>query len=133
MTAAPQPPDDPSIADAEDLWRRVHPDHWVLDKNVGAMRISSAAFTNQTNQLAMSVEIASMCASPASALEGHEDHGLAAFSAGHARHQCGQGVVPAPEQDNPAHAHVTGDKPKPVKRCLQRGASIVQEPSKNAE
>lgn len=131
MAVQAQPPDDPRISDAEDLWRRIHPDHWVPDNNVGGMRVSSAAFNNESNQLAMSVNIASKCAMPAVVMEGYEHHGLAALTAGHARRDCGQGVVPAPEPDNRAHAHVTGEKPKRVRKCLQRGASVVVEPSKN--
>jgi len=39
------PEDDPSIADAEDLWRRIHPQQVFPDGNLnGRVRPSSAAF-----------------------------------------------------------------------------------------
>lgn len=129
MTGPAQPADDPAIADAEDLWRRVHPDHWQPDRNTGQWYISTAAFKNASGHEAMSVDRASLRTDPESTLDGYENHGLAEFSAGHARHECGQGVIPVPETTNPAHAHVTGRKPRSVSKCLRRGAAVIREPT----
>ncbi|HUY37004.1 MAG TPA: hypothetical protein VMV69_30075 [Pirellulales bacterium] len=113
--------DDPSIADSEALWRRIPPTHCVLDRNLGRVRPSSAAFENHPNGSPMSVvlgkEVIAAGRDAESVLKGHEGYALASFSAGLAR-QCGQAVARDPLDEEPAHALVIGKKTGSVKRAV---------------
>ena len=83
------PEDDPSIGDAEDLWRRVHPDQVVRDQNLGRVRPSSAAFRHFELSCLLAREDTPDRALPAKADNGvsWRDNGfsLAAFAASLAR------------------------------------------------
>lgn len=107
------PEDDHSIADAEDLWRRVHPEQVVRDNNLGRVRPSSAAFK--------AYELSCLLASqdtPERALAATADDGLswgkkgfslAAFAAGLAR-RLKQAVCRDPTPEDPSHVLVVGQK-----------------------
>lgn len=120
--------DDPTIADADPLWRRIHPKHFVRDENLQQWRPSSAAFTDSSDGSPMSVvlgqEVFAADRRPESVLFGHEDHALASFTTGVARAN-GQGVERSPQPDEPAHGGVFGPKPKRVQRALAKSATWV--------
>lgn len=59
-----------------------------------------------------------------SALVGHDDFGLVAFSAGLARSK-NQGVLRKPLPDEPAHAEVVGRKTASVKKALAMNCEWV--------
>ncbi len=94
------------IADDEELWRRLPPQHWMLDEKMmpPMRRISSAAFDDPE----MSVVVARACAGgEATLLAGHDGFGIARFTARDVRDLGGE-VVWAPDDALPGHAHVTG-------------------------
>lgn len=121
------PPDNPAIPDAAELWRRIVPAWWVADRNTGQRRLSTQAFEN-LEDLSLSVTIAAECAGRHVLLNGHDGYGLAALSAGHAR-SCKQGIQRAPTENDPAHAHIIGEKPRSVRKCLLGGTSMLVEPN----
>src|SRR3989304_4967403 len=95
--------DDPTISDSEELWRRVPRYHFVIDENLGAMRPSSAAFSDSPDGSPMPVCIASICETPSVALGSYaaDGYALAGFLAGLAR-QLGQGIQRDPLQKQPS-------------------------------
>jgi hypothetical protein len=127
MTNTGGPPDDHTIANAAELWRRIFPDWWIPDYNTGTRRLSTAAFQDAPDRTPMSVAIAAECAGPEELLSDYDGYGLAAFTAGSAR-ACRQGVVRAPTKELPAHAHVVGKKTTGVKKCLREAADVRIEP-----
>jgi hypothetical protein len=54
--------DDPTIPDDESLWRRIPKEHLIPDENVAGIRISSAAFANDSDGQVMSAMLASIMA-----------------------------------------------------------------------
>jgi hypothetical protein len=126
--------DDGSIADQEQLWRRIPPRWWVKDEQLGRLRPSSAAFTNDPDGSPMSIQIASVLAAnglgPGHVLAGpqHRGFALASVTAGSVR-QLGQGVMRTPLPGDPAHGEVLGHKPKRVQKALARQAMWVVPPS----
>lgn len=121
--------DDPSIEDGDDLWRRIHPDHIVPDRNTGQWRPSSAAFTDsgQTNT-PMSVYIAKLVAESGrthnEVMERYPEHSLVVFLAGVAR-SLGLGVTKEPDPQYPeetAHGVVFGDKTQSVRKKLAKAS-----------
>jgi hypothetical protein len=117
--------DDPTIPDAESLWRRVPrtPQHLVWDGNRGCFRVSSAAFDGDE----MSVALASEAGTPDLMLGSHEEFGVVALEAGLVRSRQ-QIVVRDPLPDQPAHALVIGRKTDSVRRALARAARWVVRP-----
>jgi hypothetical protein len=107
--------DDPSIRNCGELWRRVHQTQFVLDKNLGRVRPSSAAFNDSSDRTPMSVLRARIVMATGrdeySVLRNYPGYALVAFTARLAR-QLGQGVEPNPLPDEPAHTYVFGDKKK---------------------
>ncbi|MGH9202193.1 MAG: hypothetical protein ACRD2A_13270, partial [Vicinamibacterales bacterium] len=82
MANPPLPPgDDRTIPDAATLWRRIHPDWWVLDKKTGNRRLSTAAFDNAPDGSPMSVGLADEMPGTEALLAGYEGYGVAAFTA----------------------------------------------------
>jgi hypothetical protein len=124
--------DDASIADEATLWRRIHPDSWQLNPDTGEYRLTSGAFQNYPKTNSMSVGLAAEMEGPEVILKGHDGYGVAAFTAGHARHLCNQAVARDPEPGQPWHALVIGEKNKPksspAKRCLRDGCTIIIKP-----
>lgn len=113
--------DDRSIADATDLFRRVHPDQVVWDENESRLRPTSAAFRDTE----MSVHLGDMLAvdgtSPATVLDRLPWHQLAAFDAGFARDE-EQMLVRSPTPEDSSHGDVIGTKTRArgnrfAKRC----------------
>ncbi len=123
--------DDPTILDADPLWRRIPPRHFVPDENRGGMRPSSAAFEDHPNGTPMSVvlgkEVLAANRGPESVLTGLDGYGLVEFTAGLAR-ESGQSVIRAPTQQEPAHAEVVGKKTGSVRRKLARSSTWIIPP-----
>lgn len=105
----------PSVADDENLHRRVHPTFIKFDGSV-----SSQAFTDPE----MSVDRAEY-RSLDETLDGYPQHGCATVETGFAR-SLHQEVVAVPELLNPAHAHVNGKKTKSIAKELARGCTRVK-------
>lgn len=115
--------DDKTILDGHSLWRRVHPDWIILDKNIDppAYRPTSQAFQNYRNTDTMSVLLGDDHREPNLAVSGiHGTYSLAAFPALLARQQ-DQVIVRAPEATEPTHAHVVGKKTGSVRSALAKG------------
>ncbi len=125
------PPNDASIRDESDLWRRIPPWHFIYDENLGRWRPSSSAFADDPDGHPMSVVLAEVAAAvgrgPAQILTGHERFALASITARLAR-ECGQAVVRDPLPDEPAHGLVIGPKPKSVQRRLAKAAAWLVPP-----
>ena len=120
-------PDDPTIPDSAELWRRIPPRHFFPDKNLGRVRPSSAAFDDDTDGSYMSVVLAAEVAGPEAVLLGCQGYALASITTGLAR-ECGQVISRDPLPENPAHALVVGSKPESVRRRMARGSLWVVEP-----
>jgi len=101
------------IADADDLYRRIHP------SQVKDGRPTSAAFKDHH----LSVDVARLTI-PDRSLSGYPSHGLASITAGHAR-SLGQDVFHDPRVTSPAHALVEGTKTPRIGRSLARSATWV--------
>ncbi|MBM4018911.1 MAG: hypothetical protein FJ288_11380 [Planctomycetes bacterium] len=123
--------DDPTIADHAELWRRIPPQWFVLDRNLGSMRPTSQAFQDHPNGTPMSVLLADVVRESGrgttAALVGHKGFALAAITAGLCR-QCSQKVARDPKPDEPAHGVVVGKKSDAVRRRLAREAQWVVPP-----
>jgi hypothetical protein len=125
--------DDQNIKNDAELWRRIHRDFIKPDKNMnGALRPSSQAFQNYPRTLTMSVYLADIVREDERDAEdiiaGYDGYALASISAGLAR-ECEQAVMPAPEDNEPAHFHVCGEKPNRIKKKLAKNSAWVIEPS----
>jgi hypothetical protein len=110
--------DDVSVLPDHELWRRIPPWHFVADRNLGVVRVSSAAFEDDQDGDPMSVvlgtELRACGRQERSALpSGTEDFGMVWISAGLARER-GQIVAPTPQPDEALHASVAGKKTKGV-------------------
>lgn len=120
--------DDQTIPDHAELWRRIHPNQFVLDKNSGQRRPSSAAFGDSSDQSSMSVyigeEVRKSGREPVALLQGHEGFGLASITAGLAR-RCNQGIVRDPLPQEPAHGLIFGPKTPRIRRELARNSEWV--------
>lgn len=99
--------DDPTVADEEELWRRIHPE-WVVS-NAGGTRVSSAAFKESSGEI--SVDRANLTNAEA-ALALYPHHGLAAIEARVPRSLGAYVVRARPTPDNPAHAVIC---PRPTR------------------
>lgn len=124
------PADDPSILDADPLWRRIH-HSWLVPDGAGGRRLSSAAFDNSSDGSGMSVTLAREAreagVTPARELAPFPGLGLAELSAGVCRvHD--QWLEREPVEQNLFHALVNGAKPKRVQKALARAAQLVIEP-----
>jgi len=126
--------DDPAIANDSELWRRIHPNWVVADRNRAVVRVSSAAFDNSPDGSPTSVLLAETMRETGKTADEviaeFDGYALASITAGQAR-ECEQGVARSPLLDEPAHACVFGDKTKPLKRCLARATRWVIAPSRN--
>lgn len=130
---------DPTIPDAEDLYRRVVEERIVTEQATGRKRLSSQAFSDPRNEI--SVDLSSMI-SPEGSLRlglrfgGGPFRGIVAITAGQAR-DLDQVVVrnPIPEDTarslpgNPAHSLICGRKA--AQRHLAAQARWVYPPDQN--
>ncbi len=96
--------DDPAIADAEILWRAIHPTQLIRDKLSGRIKPTSGAYRDQTGR--MSVDIASMTSLPDSQARSPGKF-ISQFAAQLVR-KAGKCVTQKldPDPNNPAHAVV---------------------------
>ena len=102
--------DDPTIADKDRLFRRIHPDHHLVrDDDTGLARISSGAFRDKE----LSVDIESVMRGigkiHVDCLQNYVGYMLVSITAGKAR-QCRQIVCRDPLPNNPSHGLVFGSK-----------------------
>jgi len=135
----PMATDDPSIHNACEFFRRIHPDQYPYDENRGRRRISSAAFKAYEASGDLGSVIAGLGLAPvAHCLGDYPDHGLASIRAGGAR-SYDQAIVRAPIEadatkgirENPAHALMVGEKRrKKICKKLAEAATLVQAPPK---
>jgi hypothetical protein len=106
-------PDDPSIPDEAELFRRIPPRHIIQDHNLGRFRPSSAAFEDDGDGDPMSVYLATFLEvnhrDASSVLIGHPGYALASITAGAAR-TLRQTVHHDPLPEEFSHAVVCGDK-----------------------
>ena len=130
-------PDDPSISDATELYRRIHPRHHITwDDNRGAWRVKSAAFQNTTGTKSMSVALGDVLQaagrSPTTVLALYPDWYLASLTARFVR-QHDQGLLREPTDEEPAHGAVVGEKRESVKRAFAREARWVVAPEEGRD
>jgi hypothetical protein len=121
------PPEDPTIHDDAELWRRIPPWHFYFDDKLGRTRPSKAAFEDDGDGSPMSVVLAAESGRLEAALAGHQGYALATITAGLAR-ACGQRVARDPTPGDPAHAIVIGRKTDGIRRRFAREARWVVPP-----
>ena len=123
--------DDASVLPTHHLWRRIPPWHLVPDSNANGIRISSAAFDNDPDGSPMSVVLAEVVREsgrePGSTLQNLDGFGLASITVKLARDK-GQKVVRQPEEDEPAHGLVVGDKPRSCRKAFADSSRWVVPP-----
>lgn len=128
-------PDDPTVADATALLRRIPPWHFVPDEKLGRTRPSSAAFEDDEDGDSMSVYRRDVIEAEGASVErvmvGHTGFGLASLSAGQVRSK-NQTVFPDPLPEESSHAKVCGPKPTGVRRWFAKQAIWVIPPPNNA-
>lgn len=131
--ANPLSQDDSTIDDLDALWRRIHPNWWIPDES--GMRLTSAAFQNYKGTNSCSVlleqEMRDNGKNIQDALAAFEGYGLATIAAGQARASSAppQLLVRVRTDAEPEHAHIVGQKTKPVRRILTEAAVMLLEPS----
>jgi hypothetical protein len=127
-TAASNVPDDTTIGDQEILWRRIPRAQMVSSSplSMDTARPSSANFDDPE----LSVVLESECKGGIETLlKGHIGFGVVAFSVGEIR-SLGWGVVRAPDDDLPGHAHVTcANKTQSQRRRLAKSCVVLVMPS----
>ena len=126
------PPDDQSIPSEDNLWRRIPPNQWVRDDNLGRVRPSSGSFENDRQHPMSSiwVERHRECGLGLDdVLVGHPNYRVVNIPVSLAR-QLGQKIhrdeitEPPPQ---PAHVLVCGPKTKSVKNKFAKNCSWVGE------
>lgn len=118
--------DDATIADDEQLLRRIYPDWIVPDYNKNCWRPTSAAFQDSRDKSPMSVHLTSelnrLGLPITNVLAGHEGYGLVWFTAQLAR-SLALAIVRDPQgAADPAHALVAGKKTEAVRKKLEGGS-----------
>ena len=105
------------------LWRRIHP-MWVKQSGDGTFSVTSQAFQNLPGYDAFSVHDSKIASSegmtPESVLADFPEYSMVQFSTKIAL-ESGQTVDPCPEDNDPSHTHVTGNKSKSVKKKFKNG------------
>lgn len=121
-------PDEASIPLETELWRRIPFRQWVPDDSrTEGYRPSSDAFDDAE----LSVVIASECQGGLSTLlRGHPRYGVASFTVGEVR-ALGWGIVRAPDNELPGHAHVTGKKTHGQRSRLAKACRMLKNPEPN--
>ncbi len=124
--------DDPTISDDEELWRRIRPLWVIRDNNQGGWRPTSQAFHDHPDGSPMSVFLASVMQAaqrpPTDAVRGHEGFHLAAITAGLAR-SLDQRVVRDPQEDEPAHGSVVGQKKRACRKLAKAATWVIPPPA----
>ena len=105
----PEYTDDPSIADGERLFRRIHLKQIVKDEDTGLARISSGAFRDKGLSVDIEKVLTSHGLEIGFCLKGQKACKLAYFTAGSAR-RLQQLVFHDSMPDDPAHGIVYGSK-----------------------
>jgi hypothetical protein len=125
--------DDPTIADESLLLRRIPvlQSHIIWDDNERRWRPSSQSFKNhKDNPLAMSVNLQQVLdelgLQPGTVIDPAKQ-ALASIPASFARGH-NQKINRLPEPNDPSHAHLLGDKPKPVQEAFAKAAEWVVPP-----
>lgn len=123
--------DDSSIQDDAELWRRVPP-YQYREEDDGSIRPSSQAFSYPRLSVVIAEDVLNSGRSPENIVQGHPNFGLLGITARNAR-ACAQIVYRLPENDEPAHAEVSGKKTNSVKRRLleeakERGWIVTPSP-----
>jgi hypothetical protein len=120
--------DDATIADEDQLLRRVRPAWIIPDHNRGRWRPSKADFQDSEDGSPMSIHLATVIHAAglplSSALAGHEGYGLVGFTAGLVC-SLGQIVVRDPQPSDPAHGLVVGNKTESRRKHLMEGSEWV--------
>jgi hypothetical protein len=122
------PDDDPTIADATLLYRRVHPTYIVHDDDGDCERVSSGAFKERSKE--MSVHLGDVLeASGREPAEIVEDlpHFLISLTAERVRAYC-QVVVRSPTPSDDSHGDVIGSKSKTTRKGFAEAARWVVAP-----
>lgn len=126
------PPDDSSIPDDSLVYRRISPEHVVVDDQNPGGRPSSQAFQDHRESGAMSVslgvDLGISGSDPMTLLEGWEEHGLVSLPVSNLREH-GLGIVRDPQSDDPAHALVWGRKKGAVGTKLAKSAVWIKRPN----
>jgi len=125
MSGGATQPNDPSIPNDADLWRRIPPAQMTEDDQVPSGRRPSTANFDDPE---LSVVIAAECTGGLETLlQGLPTFGVASFTAGDVR-RLGLGVVRVQDESLPGHAHVTGHKTKSTRNRLARSCRMVRYP-----
>ena len=127
--------DDPSIPDEAILWRRIPPEWVEFDDNLQPLRPQTRAFDDSRKPppkgSPMSVDLADEAiesgVTPEAYIAEYPGFGLVSFSAMLVR-SLKLGIVRAPAEGKPFHAHVKGKKTGSVKNCLAESAEWVVVP-----
>lgn len=101
------PPDDPTVADDEMLYRRIFPDHIIQTSVPGQFRPNSGALKDDSGPLSVDRGSLSTPQQTRDRDTSYRFH-VAGFTAGTAR-KYGCRIIPDPEPNNPAHAKVYGN------------------------
>ena len=113
----PQP-----LEEDDEFYRALRPE-WIK----GGGKISPGAFSNASQTDRMSVDWADR-STPQQTFDRWtvwgEDRGVASITAGLSWNNA-QGIEYTPDESNPAHSDVVGDKPDRVRKNLARGAKLV--------
>lgn len=121
--------DDSSIADQEEVWRRIPPDQIHWDGKLHRWRPESGMFSDSSDGSPMSAGRAILYGSPRGILgdQGYPDHLLVAIDVAFLR-ELGLRVASDPPADDPGHVWIVGRKTKAVKKKLAKAARWVVGP-----
>jgi hypothetical protein len=103
------------IDEADELLRRIHPAHIIMDQKLGAKRPASAAFDNTSGTNRMSVDLRKLLSCVKDCIKDYPNYGIAVFEVALA-YELNQTVENSPRSENLAHCDVIGEKPPSVKR-----------------
>lgn len=112
-----------TFASDESFLRRIAPEYY--DSNTG--KVSSGAFQNSSHTNRMSVDWMRL-STVDDTLRDYRGFGVASISAGLCL-SLNQEVERAPQEENPAHCDVVGDKPKFVRHKFREMAEYLRYPS----
>jgi hypothetical protein len=115
---------EPSIEPDEILWRRIHPDKWIFDKNLNRYRPTSENFKDRRRDEHLSSYIArEVPGGKERLLQGHPNYGLAEYKVSDALAFNLQ-VVREPDEI-PGHVEVRGKKDRFAPRVAEECRVLV--------